>query len=156
MRIVPDGSARAVAFETGELDIGGSTPVSPLDIERFKTLPHIGLETRGNEYAPTLYGIEFNLDNPYLKNVLVRKAIAHAIDPSAVLNIAWYGLGEPTVSIVSPTLKQFYNPNVKTYAFDPKKAAKLLDEAGYPLEWQVPLCAYPQLPAVRREFQADR
>jgi peptide/nickel transport system substrate-binding protein len=133
VRIIPDSVARAVAFETGELDIGGSTPVSPLDIERFRTLPQIGLESRGNEYAPTLYGIEFNLDNPYLKNVLVRKAIAHAIDPSAVLNIAWYGLGEPTVSIVSPTLKRFYNPNIKTYAFDPKKAAKLLDEAGFPL-----------------------
>jgi peptide/nickel transport system substrate-binding protein len=133
VRIIPDGAARAVAFETGEIDIGGSTPVSPLDIERFKTLPQIGLETRGNEYAPTLYGIEFNLDNPYLKNGLVRKAVAHAIDSSAVLNIAWYGLGEPTVSIVSPTLKRFYNPRVKTYPFDPKKAAQLLDEAGFPL-----------------------
>jgi peptide/nickel transport system substrate-binding protein len=89
VRIIPDGAARAVAFETGELDIGGSTPVSPLDIERFQKLPQLGLETRGNEYAPTLYGIEFNLDNPYLKNVQVRKAIAHAIDPSAVLLRVW-------------------------------------------------------------------
>lgn len=134
VRVVPDGAARAVAFETGELDIGGSTPVSPLDLDRFEKLPQIGLETRGYEYAPTLYGIEFNLDNPYLKNLQVRKAIAHAIDPSVVLNVAWYGLGEPTVSIVSPTLKRFYNPNVTTYPFDPKKAARLLDEAGYPLK----------------------
>lgn len=134
VRIVPDGAARAVAFETGELDIGGSTPVSPLDLDRFQKLPQIGLETRGYEYAPTLYGIEFNLDNPYLKNLQVRKAIAHAIDPAVVLNVAWYGLGEPTVSIVSPTLKRFYNPNVTTYPFDPKKAARLLDEAGYPLK----------------------
>ena len=134
VRVIPDGAARAVAFETGELDIGGSTPVSPLDLERFQSLPRIGLETRGYEYAPTLYGLEFNLDNPYLKNLQVRKAIAHAIDPAVVLNVAWYGLGEPTVSIVSPTLKRFYNPNVTTYPYDPKKAALLLDEAGYPLK----------------------
>ncbi|MEW6642031.1 MAG: ABC transporter substrate-binding protein [Pseudomonadota bacterium] len=133
VRIIPDGAARAVAFETGEIDIGGSTPVSPLDLERLQKLPHLALENRGSEYAPTLYGIEFNLDNPYLRHKLVRQAIAHAIDPSAVLNVAWYGLGDPTVSIVSPTLKRFYNPNVKTYAFDPKKAAQLLDQAGFPL-----------------------
>lgn len=93
-----------------------------------------GSKNRGNEYSPTLYGIEFNLDKQYLKDIRVRKAIAHAIDPSAVLNVAWYGLGDRTVSVVSPTLKRFYNPNVKTYPFDPKKAAQLLDEAGYPLQ----------------------
>ena len=134
VRVIPDGAARAVAFETGEVDIGGSSPVSPLDLERFQKLPQLGLETRGYEYAPTLYGIEFNLDNPYLRNLQVRKAIAHAVDPAVILNVAWYGLGEPTVSIVSPTLKRFYNQNVTTYPFDPKKAGRLLDEAGFPLK----------------------
>ncbi|MEJ1975556.1 MAG: ABC transporter substrate-binding protein [Acetobacteraceae bacterium] len=48
------------------------------------------------------------------------------------LKVAWYGLGDPTVSIVSPTLKRFYNANTKTYAHDPGKAESLLDEAGFP------------------------
>ena len=133
VRVIPDGAARAVAFETGELDLGGSTPVSPLDLERFRSLPHLGQETRGYEYSPTLYGLEFNLDHPILKSPQVRKAIAHAVDPAVVLNVAWYGLGERTVSIVSPTLKRFYNDKVPTYPYDPKAAARLLDEAGFPL-----------------------
>jgi peptide/nickel transport system substrate-binding protein len=132
VHIIPDEAARAIAFETGEIDIGGETPVAPPDVARLEKLPHLGIETRGNEYAPTLYGIEFNLDNRYLANLKVRQAIAHAIDPAVVLNVAWYGLGDPTVSIASPTLKRFYNPNVKTYAHDPKKAEQLLDEAGFP------------------------
>jgi peptide/nickel transport system substrate-binding protein len=132
VRLIPDNSARAAAFETGEVLLGGSSPVSPPDLERFATIPHLGLESRGNEYSPTVYAIEFNLDNPYLKNIKVRQAIAHAIDPAAVLNVAWYGLGDPTLNIVSPTLKRFYNPNVKTYPFDPRKAEQLLDEAGFP------------------------
>ncbi|MEJ1975557.1 MAG: ABC transporter substrate-binding protein [Acetobacteraceae bacterium] len=66
VHIIPDESARAIAFETGEIDIGGATPVSPLDVTRLGKLPHLGLEARGNEYGPTIYGIEFNLDNPYL------------------------------------------------------------------------------------------
>lgn len=141
VRVIPDGAARTVAFETGELDIGGSSPVPPLDQERFETLPQLGLDTRGYEYSPTLYGLEFNLDSPILKDVRVRKAIAHAIDPKIILDVAWYGQGEPTVSIVSPTLKRFYNANVTTYPFDPKKAAQLLDEAGYTLKgkWRLPL-----------------
>jgi peptide/nickel transport system substrate-binding protein len=132
VRIIPDGAARSAAFETGEVDIGGSSPVPAPDIERFAAIPHLGLEDRGNEYAPTVYAIEFNLDNRYLKDLKVRQAIAHAIDPAVVLNVAWYGLGDPTVSIVSPTLKRFYNAQVQTYPFDPKRAEQLLDEAGYP------------------------
>ncbi|MGY3581726.1 peptide/nickel transport system substrate-binding protein [Bradyrhizobium sp. USDA 4341] len=134
VRVIPDGAARAVAFETSELDLGGSTPVSPLDLERFQKISHLGLETRGYEYSPTLYGIEFNLDHPILRNIQVRKAIAHAVDPAVILNVAWYGLGERTVSIVSPTLKRFYNSKVPTYAYDLKAAARLLDEAGFPLK----------------------
>jgi peptide/nickel transport system substrate-binding protein len=134
VRVIPDGAARAVAFETGELDIGGSSPVSPLDLDRFEKLQQLGLERRGYEYSPTLYGIEFNLDHPILRDVRVRKAIAHAIDPRIILDVAWYGQGERTASIVSPTLKRFYNPNVTSYPFDLNKAARLLDDAGYPLK----------------------
>jgi peptide/nickel transport system substrate-binding protein len=132
VRVIPDGAARTAAFETGEVDIGGSSPVPAPDIERFAALPHLGLETRGSEYGPTIYGIEFNLDNRYLRHVKVRQAIAHAIDPSVVLNVAWYGLGDSTLSIVSPTLKRFYNARVKTYPFDPNRAEQLLDESGFP------------------------
>ncbi|MGL4286434.1 MAG: ABC transporter substrate-binding protein [Phreatobacter sp.] len=138
VRLIPDASARATAFETGEVLLGGSTPVSPPDLERFAKLPHLGLETRGSEYGPTVYAIEFNLDNPYLKHLKVRQAIAHAIDPSIVLNVAWYGLGEPTLNIVSPTLRRFYNPGVRTYPFDIRRAERLLDEAGFPRQGNRP------------------
>lgn len=138
VRIIPDASARAIAFETGEVDIGGSTPVAPPDIERLGKLPHLGLEPRGSEYAPTIYGIEFNLDNPYLKHKKVRQAIAHAVDPKVVLDVAWYGLGDRTTSIVSPTLKKFYSPNEQAFAFDPKRAEQLLDEAGFPRQGSRP------------------
>jgi peptide/nickel transport system substrate-binding protein len=132
VRVIPDNAARAAAFETGDVLLGGATPVSPPDIERFASIPHLGLEYRGNEYGPTVYAIEFNLDNPYFKHQKVRQAIAHAVDPKVVLNLAWYGLGDPTLNIVSPTLKRFYNPNVKSYPFDLKRAEQLLDEAGFP------------------------
>jgi peptide/nickel transport system substrate-binding protein len=131
VRIIPDSASRSNAFEAGEVDLGGTTPVAPSDVERLSQLPHIGLERRGAEYAPTVYGIEFNLDNPFLAHKKVRQAIAHAIDPEAVRKSAWYGQGRPTSSIVSPTLKEFYHPGIKTYAFDPKKAEQLLDEAGF-------------------------
>ncbi|GJD48346.1 hypothetical protein OPKNFCMD_1064 [Methylobacterium crusticola] len=132
VRIIPDGAARAAAFETGDVDLGGATPVAPPDIARFAALPHLGLESRGNEYGPTIYGIEFNLDNPYLRHRAVRQAIAHAIDRPALLKVAWYGLGDPSDSIVSPTLTAFYNPDVPRYAFDPGRAEALLDGAGFP------------------------
>jgi peptide/nickel transport system substrate-binding protein len=38
----------------------------------------------------------------------------------------------PAPSAIVPAMKQFYDPSIKPFAFDPSQAEKLLDEAGYP------------------------
>ena len=75
--------------------------------------------------------IELNLDNPILKDRRVRRALIHAIDsdrhqPPAVLRPP---ARRPHAS-VSP-LDWVYADDVPRYAYNPKKAAKLLAEAGW-------------------------
>jgi peptide/nickel transport system substrate-binding protein len=49
-----------------------------------------------------------------------------------VLNVAWYGLGEPTIKHRQSHLETLLQCRVKTYPFDLKHAEQLLDEAGFP------------------------
>lgn len=130
VRFMPDTSARVAALEAGDIDIVNEIPLS--EIERLKSLPHLGFETRGFEYSPGTTRIEFNLDHKWLGKLAVRQAIAHAIDRKAVLETAWYGYGVIAPSPISPLLAKFYDPGVEAYPYDRAKAERLLDEAGLP------------------------
>jgi peptide/nickel transport system substrate-binding protein len=131
VRFIPDPGARAAALETGELLLAGENPVSLSDVERLRALPQLGVTTDGYSYSADQVQIEFNLDNPYFKNLKVRQAVAHAIDRQVVLDRVWYGYGVIAPSPISPLLKQFYAEDVETYPYDPKKSELLLDEAGF-------------------------
>ncbi|MFM0210276.1 ABC transporter substrate-binding protein [Paraburkholderia sediminicola] len=132
VRFIGDPAARAVALETGELDLAGENPVPLVDIQRLAALPHLALETRGYSYNAAQTQLQFNLDNPYLSKQKVRQAIAHSIDRQAILKSVWYGYGIVAPSPISPLLTQFYDPNVPTLPYDLGKAGQLLDEAGLP------------------------
>jgi peptide/nickel transport system substrate-binding protein len=132
VKFIPDAAARTAAFETGEVDIGGETPVPLSEIERLKALPQLGFETKGYNYGPSVTRIEFNLSNPYLKDLRVRRAIAHAIDRNVILNTVYYGYGIVSPTPISPLLAQYFDTDAPVYAYDPAKAEQLLDEAGFP------------------------
>ena len=127
-----DPAARAVALETGELDLAGENPVPLTDIVRLQALPHLALETRSYSYNAALTQLQFNLDNRYLANPKVRQAIAHTIDRQPILRSVWYGYGIISPSPISPLLTQFYDPTAKALPYDLASAQQLLDEAGFP------------------------
>ena len=64
MRIIPDASARAVAFESGEVDVGGPWPVAVAEQERLGNLPNLALETRGFSMVSPMLWLEFNMRDP--------------------------------------------------------------------------------------------
>jgi peptide/nickel transport system substrate-binding protein len=132
VRFIGDAAARAVALETGELDLAGENPVPLVDIQRLQALPHLALETRGYSYDAAQTQLQFNLDNRYLSQLKVRQAIAHSIDRKAILQSVWYGYGIVAPSPISPLLTQFYDPQAPSSPFDLAQAGRLLDEAGLP------------------------
>lgn len=131
LRVILDPAARAAALETGEIDIGAN-PVPLADIERLKSNPNLVVDTTTYAYAGPQQQLFFNLDNEIVNNKSVRRAVAHAIDLQALVDIALYGYGQVSPSPISVALPKFNDPNIKQHAFDPKQAEKLLDEAGYP------------------------
>ncbi|MET0314130.1 MAG: ABC transporter substrate-binding protein [Hansschlegelia sp.] len=131
-RVIPDAGSRAAAFENGEVQYGVLSPVPLKDATRLAKLPTLKIETRGYEWLSPWLFADFNVDNQYLKDVRVRRALAQAIDKAALAKVVWFGFGEPAASPVPSTLKAFFNANAPAYPYDLKRAEQLLDEAGLP------------------------
>ena len=128
-KVIPDATARVTALQKGEIDIliPYAMPFSEMDRMKqdgFMTEPifaHDGL----------LALLMLNLKNEYLSNQKVRYAIAHAIDKKDLNDKAFFGLGRVAVGPIPSSIPWAFNENVKTYEYDPEKANKILDEAGF-------------------------
>ncbi len=74
--------------------------------------------------------IDLNLDNPVLRDRRVRRALIHAIDREAISRQLFEGK-QPVAHGQTNPLDRVYFGGVPKYAYDPKKAASLLEEAGW-------------------------
>lgn len=129
-RVIPDGAARAIALETGELDLAPMNSVPQADMARLAKLKHIQLSNKGAEGLGPLLWLEVNLREKPLADKRVRQAISMAIDRKKVVDVIWYGQGKPaTGPLVSPN--PWYDKKLKPFEYNIKKANQLLDAAGY-------------------------
>ncbi|MFL6638865.1 MAG: ABC transporter substrate-binding protein [Paraburkholderia graminis] len=131
VKIITDPAARTVAFEDGSIDLSGDTPVPLSDLARLKNSPKLALDSRGYEFQAGVTRIEFNLDNPVLKNLRVRQAIASAIDREVIRKVIFYGYATPLASPIIPS-SPYYDPAPAPYPYDVERANALLDAAGFP------------------------
>jgi peptide/nickel transport system substrate-binding protein len=83
-------------------------------------------------YKPSLTyeHVEFNLENPILADLRVRRALALALDRNAVNNRLFGGRQPPATSFVTP-LDWVYAKDLPGYPYDAKQAAAVLDDAGW-------------------------
>jgi len=131
VRFIPDAAARAAAIEKGEVHLSPGTPVPLGDVERLRAKPNLVFEPNGYQYINNVSRVEFNLENPALRDLRVRQAIAQAINRQVVQKTVWYGQGRLIPGPVHPALAKFYVPDLPVLAFNPKQAEALLDEAGF-------------------------
>jgi len=85
--------------------------------------------------APPVYTfdhIDFNLGRPlFAHDLMLRRALATAIDRRAIVAKVLHGLGTLTDTDESPLIGQAYDPNTMHYSFDPAKARAMLDADGW-------------------------
>lgn len=127
LKVVPDDIMRGLELRKGTVDlvINDLAPdiVFQLEQEDGMQVTH----APGTDYAY----IGFNLRDPVLADVRVRRAIAYAVDRDAIVAHLRRGLARPAVGIL-PDVSWAFASDVREYAFDPARARALLDEAGYP------------------------
>lgn len=125
-RIIPEGSARCIALETGEVDV--ILNVDPTDADNIDANPDLELESHP---AASVEYLAFNTQKEPLNDVRVRQAITYAINRQEFLDVIIEGRGEVATSFIAKTLPG-WNEEVKPYPQDIEKAKALLAEAGYP------------------------
>jgi len=131
-RFIPEPSARVRALEAGEIDYLAYFDLPPTMVSDLQKNPEITVVSKGHEAWASLVELMLNLDKVPYNNVLVRRAITHAIDRQFIVDKAKYGLGKVATGPVSSDLTWAYTPDTRQYPFDIEEANKLLDEAGLP------------------------
>ncbi len=132
---VPEEAARIAALLTGEADVISGVPIH----QRKKILES------GKAYLTPQMGVMhylgLNTYKPPFNDVRVRRAMNYAINRELINKALFDGKAILCAGPISP--RTFgADPTLKPYPYDPKKAKKLLAEAGYPNGFEARL-AYP-------------
>jgi peptide/nickel transport system substrate-binding protein len=129
VKIMPDSSARVLALRAGEVDFIDEYYFPLSAYAQFAHDPNYVLQDVS--YPSDDLAI-INTKQPHLDNPKVRQALLIAIDRDFVHRAVFYGIGSIPQSSVDTRIPWAYNPAVnyeKAYAYDPKRAAALLDSA---------------------------
>ena len=125
--VVPDATTRALELRKGSADIAINA-VTPDTVVALRKDPQLEIQTADG----TIYAyLALNLRDPILKDVRVRRALACAIDRGPMIRYLWRDMARPAASIL-PVQSWAYDADVPRYGYDPARARRLLDEAGYP------------------------
>ena len=131
LRVLPDGAARAIAVEKGEVDLAPMNALPPAEIQRLSKLSHLVTSQEGSEGLGPIMWLEVNLREKPLSDLKVRQAINLAIDRTKLVDVIWYGQGKPARGPVVSGNPTHFDKNLKPFEHSPAKANALLDEAGY-------------------------
>jgi ABC-type transport system substrate-binding protein len=140
-------------LEQGEIHLMGDPPPGA-DWARISNDPAWANRLEIEPTVNTTY-IAINTKTPPFDNLLVRRALNHAIDKARVVQLL---NGRATVANqILPPLMPGYNPDYVGYAYDPEQAKTLLAEAGFPdgFETSIHCIAVEPQPRICESFQQD-
>jgi peptide/nickel transport system substrate-binding protein len=129
IRIITDHTAALTALKAGEIDFNPRL----LPIQYTQQTSGAGFEqqfVKVKYSIPAYYFVGWNEERPFFKDKRVRQALTMLINRQQLVDTILFGLGSVGVSAFNPKSKDF-NPNIKPWPYDPKRAAALLDEAGW-------------------------
>ncbi len=128
-KVVADSTVLAAQLKTGEINFGAIEPKDLADIQaqeglKVATVPQLGY---------TYIGWKVDSTNvPALGDKRVRQALAYGLNMKDVIQAVLFGQGQIHVAHHVPVQWAYPDPTtLEPYAFDPKKAEDLLQQAGY-------------------------
>ena len=125
-KFIANTNTRINQLKSGEVDM---VVMFPWDKQReVAAIPGVSVHSiDGNGYEHVTLN---QRAMPAFADVRVRRALTHAVDRALISTTILEGLAPVTHGPVQP-VSWAHNPNVPQYAFDPARAAALLDEAGW-------------------------
>jgi peptide/nickel transport system substrate-binding protein len=141
IRFIPDAQTRVAEMLAGGLDMIMS--VAPDQAQQLRAVPN--LQVVSGETMRFVF-LQFNTGEqapaPQLRDIRVRKAIAHAIDREAMVK-SIVGEGARVLhTLCFPSQFGCTDAGAPRYGYDPAKAKQLLADAGFPNGFEIDLFAY--------------
>jgi len=124
--IIANATARAQAFEAGNLDVI-QAPLEPQDVVRLNEDERFG---RSLGAGITLTYFHINTKDPLLSDPRVRNAIGHLIDYDTILSEIYSGVDAKATSVLLPSFWA-YTDAIRQPEFDPEAAVAKLNELGW-------------------------
>ncbi len=124
----PDYPSLFAAYQQGEID--GISRILPTELPLAQERTDLQLFSAVEAgYVVVVFNLR-NADVPFFQDTTVRQALAYGTDRARLIEVAAQGQG---VLAQSPLLAEnwAYNPDVKTYPYNPELASKLLDASGW-------------------------
>ncbi|WP_072803873.1 ABC transporter substrate-binding protein [Rhodococcoides yunnanense] len=125
--VVSEGSVRVGGLSSGQYDLVNSIATSQLAAVKANSQ----LEVLDYTAPGIANAIAINATSPIFSDLAVRQAFQSAVDVDTLVSSALFGQVEPARGPVSTTSKYFDDTVAGSYGYDPDKANRLLDEAGW-------------------------
>lgn len=136
-RTIPDEGVRAVALETGDVDVVIRVP--PTALARLERNPDITV-TRGASITNQF--IRFLCHRKPLDDPRVRAAISYATNRRVLIDKLVTGLGAVPTGPLPATIRN--SVRLGEIPYDPQRARQLLKEAGYPNGVRITITTSPR------------
>ena len=146
----PDALVQAVS--TGQVDMITELPNAAA--EKLGKAPNVKVVSAA-PFAPAVSDIIFNqatgascpsksacTGNVALQDRQVRVALAHATNKQQLIDVLLLGKGTPGLTLIPNGLGMWFNNSLQDYEYNPAKANKILDDAGYVYQGEI-RCAVP-------------
>lgn len=131
-KINEDSLAKTLGLEKGEIDFLPFSFLRVNELVRLKANPSLTVTTDGYGALGPINYLEFNLRDPLLSDLRVRKAIARSIDKDFITRTLHKGMSKRLDGPLHSGNPMFDAGALTLHPYDMQAANALLDAAGFP------------------------
>jgi len=126
-KMVEETTTRYVALEKGEAQLMDGPPAD--EVSKLQKNPKYQVNVQADPGMPMIF--QPNVTRMPTKELAVRQAMLYAVNRKQVADLLSYGVNKPGNGPLTSSIWS-YDPGVeKMYPFEPEKAKKLLEDAGW-------------------------
>lgn len=129
-KIIPDTNAIIGQLQTGELDVVTEDALQLANAPDFDRIEAAGAVKFIYTPAAAWEHVDMNLTNEFLKDINVRKAIAHGTDRRSIVEKVFFNKTQVIHSWIMPT-NWAYSNDITKYEYSKDKAREFLETAGF-------------------------